>query len=559
MNFICFDTEDDSKELLQAGKSGFDKQVTQIAAATAEGKRFYNRGNRKEFLDWLERQSEKYVYAHNLQYDLGNLFSKQLDVLDLVLVGGRVIKATWGNKIFVDSFNIWPMSAKKLGEAFGLEKLETSSMSTDKDYVFRDVEIIRQAMLFAWEFCNGLQVNNLPPTLGSLAVKVWQHFGGENCHDSTELSREAYYGGRVELFKQTNDSENVCWTDINSLYPSVMLKEFPGVLECWNKHDLPKYGVAKVTIKVPETEIPVLPYRNGEGRIYYPWGTFTGSWTVAEINAAVARGAKIVKVLDCMGTNEATRPYVDYVTKLYDARLGSKSDAEKLFFKLLLNNLYGRIGSAGKIGRSIWQTTENQFDGVPYGEKVLVEYQMPLSEETNWSHAAYVTAYGRLELLRFMETIGANRMIYCDTDSCIFDTTGNIPFPTGSKLGMMKIEQMCFSCNGHWTAKPPCCNHPDRKPVDFWKNCQTYAPKMYQAGKTFKAKGVPQRLAKEYIQTGKAEFDLPFKLRESIQFYDRANVKELSVWRRIQKENLQTYDRKKLVGNRFFPCKVNEV
>jgi hypothetical protein len=41
---------------------------------------------------------------------------------------------------------------KKLGETFGIEKLETASMATDKEYVYRDVEIIHAAITYVWKF-----------------------------------------------------------------------------------------------------------------------------------------------------------------------------------------------------------------------------------------------------------------------------------------------------------------------------------------------------------------------------------------------------------------------
>lgn len=533
-DFLCFDTEDDSKELLAAGRSGFDKTVTQIAGTTAEGKKYYNKGDVEAFKKWLQQQPEKYIYAHNLQYDLGNLFGDELDTLDITLVGGRIIKAKWGNKIFADSFNIWPMSVKKLGEAFGIEKLQTESMSTDKDYVFRDVEIIRQAMLFAWKFCEDIGLKHLPPTLGGLCVKVWQKWGGINCSDSQEVSRAGLYGGRVELFKVRNDSENVCYVDINSLYPAMMLKEFPGPLEVWTKKRLPKFGLLECKIKVLKTDLGMLPYRDKIGRILYPWGTLRGTWTIAEINDALAHGAQIVKKYKCLGTDKAIKPYGLFVKRLYKMRLASSSPAEKLFFKLLMNNLYGRLGSSGKIGRTVWQTDTNKHDGIPYGDKVLVNYQMPLSDEVNWSHAAYVTAYGRLELLIYMRLIGADKMIYCDTDSCIFDCPDRvIPFPIGPELGQMKLES--------------------------WESaCETYAPKMYRVGDKYKAKGVPVRLAQEFIQKGEAAFDLPFKLREAIRFFDRDNKRKLSVWRKVVKTIKTNYDKKKLIGNRYFPCQIRD-
>jgi DNA polymerase family B len=556
-DFLCFDTEDNSKELLAAGFSGFDKAVTQFAAITAEGKRFYvgllacpfkpNSKNAfswqraaskplvKQAKRWLQQQPEKFRYAHNLQYDMGNLFADTLDCFDATLVGGRLIKAVWGKSIFVDSFNIWPMSAKKIGEAFGLQKLETKSMSTDKEYVFRDVEIIRKAMLFAWQFTEHLGLPHLPPTLGGLCVKVWKHFGGQNCFDSSEMSRAALYGGRVELFKVRNDSKSVCYVDLNSLYPAMMLREFPGPLEKWDKRQLPKFGFVECTIKQPKTALAILPFRNPEGRILYPWGTFRGTWTVAEINAAIAGGAKIIKKHNVMGTDECSKPYVEFVNRLYQARLASNSAGEKLFFKLLMNNLYGRLGSSGKIGRSVWQNEENKLAGVPYGEKVLVEYQMPLSDETNWSHAAYVTAYGRLELFKYLKLIGVEHLIYCDTDSCIFDWPKGVehplPFEIGTDLGQMKLES--------------------------WETaCETFAPKMYRIGKKYRAKGVPVALAKQFITRGHVEFDLPFKLREAIRFFDEDNKRKLSVWRQVEKSIKGTYDRKKLVNNRYFPCQV---
>lgn len=553
MNFIVFDTEDNSKELLAAGKSGFDKQVTQIAARTGDGSRRHYQAVKPDtarhcwsgaakfqFLAWLESRPEKYIYAHNLQYDLGNLFADQLDFLDVVMVGGRMIRARWHNKVFVDSFNIWPMSAAKLGAAFGLEKLETKSMATDKDYVFRDVEIIRLAMRFVWTIVNRMGITDVPPTLGSLAVKIWRHWLGENPHDSSKLAMAAFYGGRVELFKVKSESNRVCWTDINSLYPFVMTRPFPGVLEDYGGKLAP-WGVAEVTIKVPQSALTVLPFRQADGRILYPYGELRGAWTCLEIKEAIRQGAQLLKVHQCLGTVETVRPYANFMERLYGARLEAKTDAEKLFFKLLMNTLFGRLGTRGEITRSVWQTPKNRDDGVPYGDKVLATYKMKLPDEVNWCHAAYITAYGRLELFKYMRIIGAESLIYCDTDSTIFDApTGKIPFAVGTDLGQMKLEG--------WN-----------------KAAQCWAPKMYRVGKKWKAKGVPVRLAKEFITRGKVEFEMPFKFREAVRFYDPidlnghprpANQRKLSVWRKVEKTIQGTYDRKTLVGNRFFPCKV---
>jgi hypothetical protein len=240
------------------------------------------------------------------------------------------------------------------------------------------------------------------------------------------------------------------------------------------------------------------------------------------------------------------QPYKDFVDKLYAARLRCDTDAAKLFYKLLMNTLYGRLGTKGKIGRTVWQNEKNRNHGVPFGERVLIYYGMPLGEEVNWSHSAYITAYGRVALQSYMRQVGSEQMIYCDTDSCIFDvpdvrlTLGQgkpvLPheryFQCGSELGQMKLES--------WE-----------------RHCETYAPKMYHIGKIWKAKGVPVRLAKEFIQQGHVEYDMPFNMREAIAFFDRGNIKKLAVWRPVRKERKSGYERKVKQGNQYLPCKIN--
>lgn len=561
MSFICFDTEDNSKELAAAIKRGdkvsmFDKQVTQIAAIAKSGKRFYwthsgedlttksakntkiEKDGIRSFLKWLTEQPERFVYALNTQYDLGNLFRNQLDDLDMTLVGGRLIKAVWGTKIFNDVFNLYQMSVANLGKSFGLEKLEFDA--TSKEYVFRDVEIIYRAVDFAWDFASDLGIATVPSTIGGLTIKVWKCLGGMNCHDTNPASKAAYYGGRVELFKHRNEGEHIAYTDVNSLYPSAMLGEFPTELKAWISDTLPAFGIVRAKVNVPKCKIAVLPYRARDGRILYPYGEFTGTWTIPEFKAALERGAT-AEVLECWGTNDGFRPYYTFVEHCWEKRFATKDKSENLFFKLLMNNLYGRLGTGGVIGRTVWQTFDNQDEGVVFGKKVLVNYQMPLSIETNWAHAAYVTAYGRLRLLHFIEAIGVDRMIYTDTDSTIFDCDARelseIPFKCSARLGDMKLE-------------------------GWGEACETYAPKMYRttmAGKEdFKAKGVPKRLAQQFIETGRVDFDLPFKMREAIRFYDKGNSKALSVWRNVEKFRRGSYDKKERKGNRYLPCKVVE-
>jgi hypothetical protein len=566
MNYIVFDTEDDSAELIASGKSGFDKSVTQIAAIcyhdNAPVARYHNRGGVGPFKRWLVRNAQRYevvkVFAHNLQYDLGNIFPDELDDMDLTMVGGRLIRARWNGLTFADSYNLFPTSVKKLGEALGLEKLDMDVRS--KEYVFRDCEIPGEALARLVETCNEFGLDEPTNTLGGLCVAIWQAMGGENLPDHSAFSRSAIFGGRVEIF-QPGGKGNILWTDINSLYPSVMVDEFPG--EMRETPDMLKFGITRATVFIPPQTLAPLPFRVTEdapipgvheNAIIFPCGRVTGTWVNAELrNAVEHHGVVIERIHHSVGTDEAVRPYANFVREFYRRRISSTSEAYKLIYKLLMNNLYGQLGMGGVVTRTAPMTTERatairagKLDATIYGDAVMFDVAIPLPDHVNYAHAAHVTAYGRIRLLSYLRAIRADRLIYCDTDSCFFfHPPGEaLPFPTGKELGEMKIEGV-------------------------GERIEVIAPKTYEIdveGKTkSKAKGVPSRHAASFIATKSAEYAAPFKIKEAINFFDRANVdweeqngrmvpvlgkkkrgnaRRLSVWRMVEKRLLSDYMKK---------------
>lgn len=535
---IVFDTEDDSSELLAAGKSGFDKQVTQIAAITDKGKRFHNTGNPLQFLKWCHETGETDVWAFNTQYDIGNLVNgnKQLRLsdFDLTLVKGRFIKGKIQGLNFYDVHNLSGAgsSVKSLGVAVGLEKLDgTKSNYRGRAYVFRDCEIPLRWLKFIQEQCGELGIENIPATLGGLCTKAFTAGGGENWFEASDETRAALTGARVELFSGGGRGR-IAYVDINSLYPWAMTQPMPEYLEPLEK--LEGYGIADCTVCVPEMRVAPLPIKDEEGRLIFPVGKFRGVWTIHELKNAVAAGARVVKVHSILGSPTGKAYYRDYITTMYANRLAGKSEAEKLFWKLLMNNLYGRLAIGGVISRSMLLTGENQSRGIPYGNKILLDHAMPLPEFTNYLHAAHVLSYGRIRLDSFLRKIPADDLIYCDTDSIIFFVKGELPFPVSKDLGEMKLESMGSFC------KP-------------------YLPKTYRFDDAWKAKGVPKKNAQEFIETGRAEYELPFKMREGIRFYDAGNVRKLSVWRKVEKIRAAVYDRKKIKGKYFLPKTVKLV
>lgn len=536
MSFLFFDTEDNSEELLndKINIAGWDRKITQIAAIDSYGNRFHFGCDANKFLHFVETSEYSKIYAHNVAYDIGALLRDRLDELDAYFVGGRLIKAIWRGKIFLDTHNIFPMALAKLGETFKIKKLQRNVHS--KRYVYRDCEIGVQALKFVNEFVGEFGVEKVRNTLGGVATQIYHAMGGnhEFCDLSFDMEPIPYlFGGRVELFKDKHLSKsgNILYCDINSLYPYVMTQEFP--IECAPQNHLEGYGIAAVELDVPEMFVCPLPVRTENGSIIYPHGKLFGIWTLHEIRNAIACGSKLKRIYFAIGTQKTKKYYARFVKNLYARRKSATSEAEKLMLKLCMNNLYGQLATSGKITRYCVPTEDRVLnsEGQMVGKKILHTYEMPLPAHTNYIHAAYVTAYGRLKLMECLNKIGEKDLIYCDTDSVIFDGRNGNPFKITDELGGMKLEGKASIV-------------------------QTWAPKMYRFENKYRAKGVKSDAAELFCKTGKAEMVLPYRLREAIHFYDDDQITKrfrASVWRRITKERRHKYDKKDLHKGIYFP------
>jgi|GEM_PF-2269987 len=596
-NFCAFDTEDDSKRFSEAKQDhpGYEKVCTQIAGIDFRtGEKFHYRplANHKRkrgrytetvwdvspFLQWLEdRGPGTRLYAHNLAYDIGNIWRDHLDDLDITMVGNRLVRAKWRNVTLLDSSNLWPMPLAKVGKSVGLEKLEFDDQG--EEYVFRDVEIVGRAVHLAEDIAASFGCD-MKSTLGSLAVGIWNGpvLGGHNWQCSAAEIRNAYSGGRVELFRTGAQGRNIYYTDINSLYPSTMLNKFPEAADQWFdcksledadfllRSDDELYGVCHIELEIPITELigPLPVKREGSGEVCFPVGPVEGWWTVHEIRYALRKGTRIIKLHDCYGSRTGVAYYAEFVKTFYRLRKEELDKAEPdegktLFYKLLMNNLYGQLGMKGSVTRSIHLTDDMvvegedgdmilQRPGIPFGSKLLTEVEIPLPDHVNYLHASYVTSYGRMALMRYMHQVGAKNLIYCDTDSLFFEWEGkDLPFPLSTELGEMKLE--------------------DRPTF-----VETRSPKMYRyetpkKGQVTKAKGVPKKMQDTFYDEGTADFWQPWRLRESIVCANRIpdeedeTVKVLGTWRQVTKRIVSGYDKKRLLpdGKTYVPKKMVDI
>lgn len=330
--------------------------------------------------------------------------------------------------------------------------------------------------------------------------------------------RPAYYGGRVENFV-IGQVENVNMYDVTSLYPSVQREiSYPHpsklrlVLEPKLSGDWINWeGIAHATITVPETFIPLMPYRHTK-RLFFPCGELEGSWTILELRRAIEAGATIERLDWMIGSETVFNPFRDFVDGLFDLRdfyLAEDMGVANIL-KLILNSLYGRWGVNPEGGLYELVNIEHETDltgfqgftthdinGVLFAYGKIDGLRPP--DYMNVFLAAQISAAGRIFLFDELERQGEDA-IYCDTDSII--TRGEIK--TGSGLGGWRSQMEA----GQADLIGP----------------KEYALHNRRLGSVYRAKGIPAKLASEYFQTGAVRFFRALPIREAIAKGERPST-----------------------------------
>lgn len=536
------------------------------------------------------------VICHNLEYDLVNEFGVDAYAqFSLNYLKGRLISARYKNIRFLDSFNHFRMRLADIGTAIGVKKLDMDIYS--EEYVSQDAWICLKVMVDARDYIAGLG-GRIGATSGSSAMTVWRYMTDDEYLTGpidTAWLRKGYYGGRTEIFRPYTEcpvipassghyqyrdlkgslltsaidqaphldqlrnlrqleregkikgiirEQNIRGYDINSMYPFCMKYEFPEYLMddptfCKSK------GMAEVTIKLP-LDLPIgpLPYRNANDDLWYPVGVIRGVWTYDEIRMAEQMGGQIQKVWKASGCNTLVRPFNQFIDTLYAKRKESKIESERLFLKVLMNALYGKIASRNQVTRTVsrynlMKQNSKRMEEVKWinYHRGLLDYFTPQQAYVNVCWGSMITAYARLLLLKYMKAVPAEKLIYCDTDSmyCLDYT-----LPESKELGGMKLEHTA----GIMTA---------------------VQPKAYRIDDYYKAKGVPKAKrdehgnilidhARQYIEEGFTEFQAPIRFRASLN----SKRGKANQWVTHSKGRKSAYGAKTLSGDRYVPPVVGE-
>lgn len=511
----AFDTEDD-------GRGGF------VLGAVTDGEKIWYFKTADAMRKWIESCPDPYsrFIAHNLEYDLGNLYRDSYDLLRPKWNRSRLLwsEAKGMRARYFNSFCHAPIALAEMGKIIGLEKLELQyhkirSLSTSrvKTYLGRDVEIL-------WRFMDRLQKmylglgGRLCPTAPGSAMSIFRAMTPEYCSkrlDETFLDsiKRAYYGGRTEAFFKGRWSKPFRYSDVHSMYPWTMLGDFPN-FHVW-KVKPPRegeQGIIDATVSIENDPIPPLPMR-GE-RLTFPEGKFRGVWTREEIDRM---GVRVFKVHGGVTFPISAGPILsEYVQNLYAKRMKAGNDFEKWLYKLLMNSLYGKFASNPQVWTLISEdeyvdrsdpsdpncvcASRRVWDGSLF--LVMEENGYPVY--TNFIWPALITGRARIRLWEDAHRIEekGGKVFYCDTDSLIY--AGGESLGSASGLGEWGTEE-------------------HRPPEDL----EIRGPKMYRIGDEYRVKGLPSRgfdeygngtrPAKEFFEKGRATFRRPIRMREALK------------------------------------------
>jgi hypothetical protein len=544
------------------------------------------------FIKWCDQRLHEtpkrqiIVICHNLEYDLVNEFGvDKYCEMGLNYLKGKLISAKLGNITFRDSFNHFRMKLADIGEAIGISKLRMDINSSE--YVTTDAWICLKVMTQARDYIASLG-GRIGATSGSSSLSVWKYMtDGEFCtgpHD-TPWMRQGYYGGRTEVFRphtfsrfklnpdgtpkmrqlDVNEEEwfikpmlgkqyyapgemipefeqDIRGYDINSMFPFCMLNDYP---EYWM--DDPRMskvkGLVEATITVPK-DLFVAPvvHRAENGQLLYPVGVFRGVWTYDEMQLVQQVGGKILTVHKAIGCSSMVRPFDQFINTLYAKRKTSKNESERLFLKVLMNSLYGKLASKNEVTRTVsrynlLKNNNKRIEDVKWinYNRGLLDYKTPQQDYVNVIWGAMITAYARNLLTRYMMKVPANDLIYCDTDSIY---CRNYTLPESKELGGMKLEKSSSIM-------------------------EVVQPKAYRLDDFWKAKGVPRPrttehpsgskttvdFARQYMVEGFTSFAAPIRFRASLNSHrGRANQ-----WVTHSKSMKSEYKAKPLSGDRYVP------
>ena len=472
------------------------------------------------------------------------------------------------------------------------------------DYCVIDCEIVAAALLKisssitkSLGFSIGIKESI---TISSMAIYVYTHKFASATEpimtmkmnrETTNFIRKSYIGGRVEVFNSGLGLDKVYHFDVPGMYALCMKKDLPmgnavyvdgfettmNAIEFLTKlHESKIIGFFKVSVICPDTlNVPVLGIHESNGKLYFPTGAFTGTWSSHELELAASKGYTLNFISGYVfKTGNPLKGYSELFTDIKNnsEQIGDKPT--RTIAKLFLNSLYGKFASHYFLNTSQVVYDQNDVESLANLFKInsiidvaadikVVNYclsvqanpnQIKADKDTirdaykksnqvlddkniNMAIASAITAHARITLYNLYEEVEniGGKLCYSDTDS-VFAWLPSSPF--GKPFGPFT-----------WTGNP------DSETSD---QALFIAPKMYyfktvDGQLKFKVKGVStknslytyEELVKFLLEKGSITFtnqqsfnNFPLKLGAGIIIKEGLS----KTYKAIERKRLWQYD-----------------
>ena len=446
--------------------------------------------------------SKKIYYVHNLTFEIF-VFLKYLVELKIkykiVSANKNVYSAEiWYNKKIIKlrcSLKLTMLSLRKLSELSGLEEkgifpykilnkdlkkwviLEKEMFNSDEDFIKfirrygkevdiyqvleeyckNDAKITKESMINYWKIIEegGLKKGNKILTAAKLSIE--NYFMKNNIIKKKiklkydRIIRNAYFGGRTEVFGNQDNNEILLHYDWSGMYAQCMKEKVLGgeIIESNIIKNLDHPGFYWIKF-FQNMDIPILPIKRD--KLLFANGEFEGWYWFEEILLAIEYGVKIINVKKMI----SSQYYDNFIKEFVEMNdnIRKLSPIHKIIGKNNNNTFYGRLGMNP-------ERLEEEIISDPYNKKyekiieingTYIGYTKKEKSISNVTVSASITSKARIKLYRGMMNVIKNngRILYTDTDSIIaaFDISeykrkmdvemGEIKFDSNDKNTIIK-------------------------------------------------------------------------------------------------------------------------
>ena len=428
----------------------------------------------EDLINLFEKEKvQETIYVHNLTFDgiiiMENIPNKKVKFKAILFKSNIYELELWSNNfkiILKCSLKLLPLPLKKIGKLLkkNYEKLEFPHDFVNKEnfnnyigehpynkeisnwnlkeecikYCIRDCEIVQEMLKIIFNE-ESLKRDIKGRSISSISLEVFKEkFNKLNIETKIEkkydkIIREAYFGGRCEIFGNAKQEEKIFHFDFTGMYSEIMKEEFCfgkiKIIDKVNNNVINNPGFYEVTVLSNNMKIPVLPFRSEEGKLLFPNGKWKGTYWYEELHLFIEEGGIIEKIHKIIEFEKTGKPFMEFVE--YFKKLRNNSEFENIFWKLFINSIYGRMGmdeintKTEIVDKKEYKRIENKKEilkEVLINDLIVVTYKKINNTkeiDSNVAIAAAITSKARIKLFKAYKDVIKNkgRLLYSDTDS----------------------------------------------------------------------------------------------------------------------------------------------